>query len=322
MHFSIIIPNWNGKKHLDTCLSALRRQTYTNFETILVDNASTDDSVEFVSRAYPEVRIIELTENRGLAGGINIGAGQARGEIIVSLNNDTEADARWLEELVAAFIAYPAAGMVASKMLLFDRRDTIHTTGDLYGADGIPRNRGVWEKDQGQYDDDIWVFGACGGTAAYRRTMLADLAEAEVDDKFPIFDEDFFMYCEDVDLNWRAQLRGWKCVFAPKAIVYHKLSASGAGKIASFYTGRNTIRVIAKNYPTALLRQNWRAVSGAQWRVAKEALQAWRGEAARARLRGQIAGLLSIPRMLRKRHIIQATRRVSDAYLDSILYRD
>jgi GT2 family glycosyltransferase len=134
-----------------------------------------------------------------------------------------------------------------------------------------------------------------------------------------LFDESFFMYCEDVDLNWRAQLAGWRCWYAPGAFVYHKLSATGGGPIASFFTGRNTLWVMAKNYPADLLRRHWRRVAGAQWTVAREALQAWRGEAARARLRGQLAGLVGWPRMLPARRAIQLSRKVSDSYLESIL---
>ncbi|MEA3459499.1 MAG: glycosyltransferase family 2 protein, partial [Chloroflexota bacterium] len=134
-----------------------------------------------------------------------------------------------------------------------------------------------------------------------------------------LFDEDFFAFCEDVDLAWRAQLAGWKCIYAPKAVVYHKLSATGGGRMASYYCGRNFIYVIAKNYPTSLLRRYWRRIVAAQLRIAWEALRAWRGEAARARLRGQLAALRGLPKMVRKRRAIQRTRRVSDNYLQSIL---
>jgi len=127
------------------------------------------------------------------------------------------------------------------------------------------------------------------------------------------------MYCEDVDLNWRAQLAGWHCWYTPGAVVYHKLSATGGGPIASFYTGRNTIWVMAKNYPGTLLNRYWPRVLRAQWRITRDALRAWRGAAARARLRGQIAGLLGWPRMLSRRRAIQAARRVPDSAVESLL---
>jgi len=134
-----------------------------------------------------------------------------------------------------------------------------------------------------------------------------------------LLDEDFFFSLEDVDLAWRAQLAGWQCVFAPKAIVYHKLAATGGGPTASFYDGRNMLWVIAKNYPGSLWKHHWREVVRAQLHITGEALRAWRGAAARARLRGQLAGLFGLPYTLRKRRAIQSLRRVSDEYLRQAL---
>jgi GT2 family glycosyltransferase len=162
----------------------------------------------------------------------------------------------------------------------------------------------------GQFDQEMPVFSACGGSAAYRRAML---------DEIGLLDEAFFFSCEDVDLGWRAQLAGWQCIYAPQAVVYHKVSATGAGTTNSFYDGRNFIYLIVKDYPWSLMRRHWRAILRAQWQITREALQAWRGEAARARLRGQLAGVRGIPRMLRARGAVQRTRRVSDADLLRIL---
>jgi len=307
---SVIIPNWNGAHHLPVCLDALQAQTYPRVEVILVDNGSIDGSQALVSEKYPEVRLLAQDHNLGLTGGNNAGFRVAQGEILISLNNDTEVAPRFVEALVDAMVEHPEAGMAAAKMLLFDRRDTIHSAGDGYGVDGIPYNRGVWQRDEGQYDEPGWIFGGCGGAVAYRRAML---------DQVGLFDESFFMYCEDVDLNWRAQLAGWGCWYTPEAVVYHKLSATGGGAIASYYTGRNTLWVIAKNYPGALLRKHWLRVLRAQWGVARDALQAWRGQAARARLRGQMAGLLGWPRMLGRRRAIQAGRRVKEHHIEALL---
>ena len=309
---SVIIPNWNGVRHLPTCLSSLRHQTYPNLEVILVDNASTDESVVLVGRDYPEVVLLQLDENLGLTGGINRGIQLARGEIIVPLNNDTEVAPTWAEALVIALLEHPDAGMAASKILLFDRRDILHSAGDAYGVDGIPINRGVWEKDAGQFDDDVYIWGGCGGAVAYRRAMLDDIG---------LLDEDLFMYCEDVDLNWRAQLTGYRCVFAPRAVVYHHLSATGGGEIASFYTGRNTLWVLVKNYPGELLRRHWLTVVRAQLKIAQDAFKARHSVAARARLRGQLAGLLGLPRWLRKRRQVQARRKVSNQVIEQLLVR-
>jgi GT2 family glycosyltransferase len=307
---SIVIVNWNGARHLPVCLNALRRQTFRDFETILVDNHSHDDSLELLARDYPEVKVIALKENRGFAGGNNTGIRVAHGEFVVLLNNDTEVDPRWLGEIVAAFERHPEAGFVASKMKLFDQRDKFHTAGDYYRLDGIPGNRGVWEIDRGQYDREEYVFSACGGSAAYRRSML---------DQIGLLDEDFFYSCEDVDLAWRAQLAGWRCVYAPQAIVYHKLSATGGGATASYHDGRNFIYLIAKNYPSSLWQRYQGMIIRKQWSLFAEALRAGRGAAARARMRGMLAGLIGVPKMLQKRRVVQAMRKVDDAYLLSIL---
>lgn len=288
----------------------MRRQTYPQVEVILVDNGSTDGSQALVEEHYPEVRLLALDRNLGLTGGSNAGFRAAQGQILVSLNNDTEAEPGFIAGLASGLLEHPEAGMASAKMLLFDERSRIHSAGDGYRANGIPFNRGVWQKDEGQYDQAGWIFGGCGGAVAYRRAMLDDIG---------LYDESFFMYCEDVDLNWRAQLAGWKCWYTPEAIVYHKLSATGGGQIASFYTGRNTLWVIAKNYPGALLRKNWPQIVRAQWQISANALKAWRGQAARARLRGQLAGLTGWPRTLSKRRKIQRSRRTPDEYIQALL---
>jgi GT2 family glycosyltransferase len=140
-------------------------------------------------------------------------------------------------------------------------------------------------------------------------------------DQIGLLDEDFFYSCEDIDLAWRAQLAGWRCVYAPQAIVYHKLSATGGGATASFYDGRNFLYVIAKDYPSSLWTKYGGAIVRRQWSLFAEALRAWRGEAARARLRGMLSGLVHLPHMLNKRRAVQTMRKVDDAYLLSILKR-
>jgi GT2 family glycosyltransferase len=308
---SVIIPNWNGAEHIPTCLESLRRQSFEDFEVIVADNGSTDGSLALLSCDYPEVRVLALGENRGFTGACNAGILSARGSYIALLNNDTQADSGWLAEVVAAFERHPEAGMIASRMLLFDRREVFHTAGDFYRVNGLPGNRGAWQRDEGQYDDEAYVFGACGGSATYRRTLLEQVGT---------LDEDFFFSLEDVDLAWRAQLVGWRCVYAPQAIVYHKLSATGGGTTASFHDGRNAIYLLLKDYPGDLWRLHWSAILRAQLRIAREAVAAWRGAAARARLRGQLAGLILGPaRMLPKRRAVQRSRTVDRAYLECVL---
>jgi GT2 family glycosyltransferase len=307
---SVIIPNYNGERFLSQLLDALAKQTFGDFETIVIDDASTDDSVTLVERDFPTVRLIVNRRNQGFVANCNTAVDAADGHIVVLLNNDTEPEPTWLAALARTFCANPQAAAVTSKMLLFDERDKLHTTGDLLGHDGLPQNRGVWEADDGQYDEQTEVFSGCGAGTAYRRDVWQALGG---------FDEDFWMYLEDVDLGFRARLMGWHTVLAPDARIYHHLSASGGDTLSSYYVGRNTIWMLAKNMPDALLSDNFASIASAQINIAVDALRNWRGEAARNRLLGQIVGLLYLPRQLAKRRAIQANRRASDDEIRRLL---
>jgi GT2 family glycosyltransferase len=307
---SIVIPHWNAKQHLPTVLNSLKLQTYANIEIIIADNASTDGSQEYIREYFPTVIIEQLATNQGFTGACNAGMLIASGEFIALLNNDTEVDPHWAEEVVSAFERHPEAGFIASKMMLFDKRDHFHAAGDFYRVDGQPGNRGVWQKDIGQFDREEFVFSACGGSSIYRRSMLEDVG---------LLDDDFFFSCEDLDLAWRAQLKGYQCLYVPRAIVYHQLSATGGGITASFHDGRNAIYLLIKDYPTVFWKRHWKAIFRNQWREIYAAIRAWRGAAARATLRGKLAALWHVPKMILKRRAIQRSRRVSITYLASIL---
>ena len=307
---SVVIPNWNGARFLAVCLDALRNQTQDGVEIILVDNASSDGSQSFVKTNYPEVRLLELEENRGFTGACNLGIEAAAGAYIALLNNDTEVQPDWAEQVLAAFADHPDAGIIASKMLLFDQRDRFHTAGDFFTIDGVAGNRGAWDKDSGQFDRGEFVFSACGGSAVYRTSMLREIGK---------LDDDFFFLLEDVDLAWRAQLAGYKVWYEPRAVVYHHLSATGGGVTASYHAGRNGIWLIVKNMPSSLLRKYARQILARQLASLWEAARAWRGREARARLRGWLAGAFRIRGALAKRKRIQAGKRVSDDYIDSML---
>ncbi len=283
---AVIIVNWNGKAYLQVCLESLRQQTHPDFRVIVVDNGSTDGSLQMLARDYPEVQVEALGENLGFVVASNRGAALAGPvDVLVMLNNDTEVEPQWLQALCDALEAHPQAGAAASKMLLFDRRDVLHSAGDMMAPGFFPQNRGVWEKDEGQYDDDVWVFGPCGGAAAYRREVWEALGG---------FDPRLFMYLEDVDLAWRMQKAGWKTVFAPQARVYHHLSATGGGALASYYVGRNLILLHRWHLTWADWRREGRAILAGHGRIVWDALKAWRGQAARARLRGVLHGLLGL----------------------------
>lgn len=308
--FSVVIPHWNGKQFLETCLNALRSQSYEPIEVIIVDNNSHDGSQQYIKDNYPEVKLIELPENRGFTGACNMGMNAANGDFIALLNNDTEVDSNWAKAVVDAFLQHEDVGIVASKMLLFNQRDHIHTAGDGFTNDGRAFNRGVWQKDEGQFDKEEYVFGACGGSSAYRKELLEQIG---------LLDDDFFFLLEDMDIAWRSQMAGWHTLYTPNAIVYHHLSATGGGVTASFYDGRNSLYLLVKDLPIELWRKYGWQIIRKQFSIAWDALKAWRGEAARARLKGMLVALRDMPKVLKKRREIQAQRKVSIEYLETVL---
>jgi len=242
---SLIIVNWNGKHFLTECLEALRRQRYRSFEIIVVDNGSDDGSVSFLEKRHPEVRVVALNRNLGFAAANNIAIRTVRTKYIALLNNDAFPDFLWLEKLVEALDRHPEAGFAASKMLFYDRPEIIERAGDGYTRAGAALFRGRGKKAD-ECDTPEWVFGACAGAALYRTEMLNDIG---------LFDEDFFLLYEDVDLSFRAQLKGYKCLFVPEAAVVHK----GSGTIVHdsptsvYYGHRNLEWVYIRNMPVRLI---------------------------------------------------------------------
>ena len=302
---SVIVPSLNGAHLLPDCLDSLVRQTYSRVEVVVADGASIDGTTPLILDRYPDVRLLRLRRNGGFAGNVNAGIRAARGEVVCLLNNDARAEPDWIAACVETLLRQPALGSVASKVLFADGR-TINSAGDEFGRDGAARQRGA-----GQPDGPVWnqpgpVFGAMGGAAAYRRDMLADVG---------LLDEAFFMYLEDVDLAFRAQLLGWRCDYQPLARVIHYGSATGGGRLASYYNGRNLIRLLAKDLPAGLVPLMLPEILRYQANRARDALAAWRGSAARATLRGQMSGLLGLPLHVADRRAVQRRRRVSDQAL-------
>lgn len=314
---TVIVPTYNGLRYLVPCLDALLAQTYRPFRVIVVDDGSTDGTADVIESRYPAVGVVRIVTNGGLARAQNAGFAATDTEFVAFLNNDTEAEPTWLERLVVAADAHPRAWAVASKLRLWDRQNILHAAGDGFGTDGVPRNLGVWERDAGQWDDGRWIWGPQGGAALYRRSALVALSDTLLG--MP-FDESLFMYCEDVDLNWRARLVGYETAFAPDAVVFHHLSATAGGSLASYYVGRNMLAVLVKDLPGTLVRRYWRRIVWAQVRFAGESVRHVREPAARARLRGQLAVGGMLPRLLRQRRQIEVRRTASIAALDALLY--
>ena len=306
---TVVIPNWNGERFLFSCLGSLREQSFRDFETVVVDNGSTDGSLDFIIRNFPEVRVMPLGENRGFSAAVNAGIRASDAEYVALLNNDTETDPRWLEALVRSADAHPEAGFFASKMVDFNDRRVLDGAGDVLRRSGLPYRLGHGEPDRGQFDKPIFVFGACAGAALYRRNMLDDIG---------LFDEDFFANCEDGDLSFRAQLAGYRCLYAPGSVIYHMGSATfGKRSPTSVRLGtRNSLCLLVKNLPTPLVPGYLPFVAAGQLsRLIVTASTSTLG----AHLEGLTGALRLLPLMLRKRRDIQKHRRVPIAYIRRLL---
>jgi GT2 family glycosyltransferase len=246
LELSVIMPNWNGKEFLEVALRSLRIQNYTNFEVIVIDNGSNDNSVEFLENYFPEVNIIKLSKNYGFSFAVNRGIKAAKGEYILLLNNDVEIEKNCLQKLTDSAKRNKDIAIFACKMLYFNDRGIINDAGNFFSAYGYAIQRGNSEKDEGQYDVENYIFSACAGAAMYRRELF---------DKIGFFDEDFFAYLEDVDFGFRSQLAGYKSEFVPNAIVYHVEGGTSKrlNNFAILYNLRNNLFLITKNMPIGLL---------------------------------------------------------------------
>lgn len=295
---SVVVLNYNGRRYLKKCISSLSVQSYGDFEVIVVDNGSTDRSVEYLKTHFPQVKIVRNETNLGFAGGINAGIEHAEGKYILTLNNDTQADMNFVERLAEVMDSDKAVGMCASKMLFLDGR--INSTGICLSRSGAAWDRGMFEPDEGQYEELEEVFGPCAGAALYRKEML---------DEIGLFDEDFFLYMEDVDLAFRARLAGWRCIYVPGAEVYHfHGGTAGFGSdLAVYYGNRNIVWYTLKDFPTGMLITSLPWIVGRNLAVIPYYMLLGQGKTI---LRSKLDALKGVLKMLRKRS--ELVRRVPD----------
>jgi GT2 family glycosyltransferase len=321
---SVVIVNFNRRDLLEACLRSVWAQTFGDFEVIVVDNGSADGSVEYVLAVEdPRLRVVELRENRGFAGGCNAGIAVASGRYIATLNNDAEAHPRWLEELVPAMESGPEVGMCASKILLHGDRRRIDKAGHLIYLDGLNHGRGSGETDRGQYDTPEDVLFPDGAAALYRRAML---------DEIGLFDESFFAYGDDADIGLRGRLAGWTCRYVPSAIVYHVHSATAGefSALKAFLVERNRFFVAVKLFPLRLLvltpaftaaRFLFHAY-GAVFNVGSSgrfAASASRGTLIVTMFRAYGSALKHLPQMFRSRRHVR--REISNAGFIALLWK-
>jgi GT2 family glycosyltransferase len=242
---SVVVLNWNGDHIVEECLMSLRTQSYHPVEIIVVDNASTDKSADLIKRGFPEVKLIVNDRNLGFGSGNNVGIQASHGKYIMILNNDARIDPGCIKELKRSIEKDKRYGACASKILLDGKGNLLDAAGITIYNDGLSIGRGRLEN-AGHYQRKEDVFFASGCACLLRKEMLDDIG---------LFDEDFFAYADDTDMGWRAQLAGWKCIYNPKAIVYHLHSASSSAysPLKAFLVERNRMWVAMKYYPISLL---------------------------------------------------------------------
>ena len=301
---SVVIPSYNGSRHLETCLRSLSIQTFRAFEIIVVDNASTDGSAALVSRLAPGSAVLSNAVNLGFAGAVNAGIKASRCQWVAVLNNDTEVAPEWLAQTVSAMGRHPDAAFFASRILDFRRRDRLYSAGDCFLRAGIGYRRGQELADRDEYRRECEIFAACGCGAIYRKSVLESVMG---------FDEDFFAYLEDVDLGLRLRAAGHRGYFVPGAEIFHVGGGTSGGEfspLAVRLRTRNALLLIAKDLPVSVL-----------WRCAPMIIAAqifWAGRVVSRRrvlsYLGGLAGVLPLlPRVLRRRRQLRPLWRRSGA---------
>ncbi len=324
---TVVVANWNRRGLLRACLDSLAGQTHPNFEVVVVDNGSDDGSTELVrelSSSYPvPLRLIANSTNRGFCAANNQGFAASESELVALLNNDAEADPAWLQDLESVIRLYDDVGMAASKILVWEDPTHIDKCGHLIYPDGQNRGRGAGQLDRGQFDRVEEVLWPDGCAAMYRRAMLEDVGD---------FDEEFFAYADDAELGLRGRIAGWRCFYAPQAVVRHHRGATlGIGSARRLtLIERNRVLLVVKLFPWNLL---WasdayhfvRVVAGL-WAAIRN-----RGElrhypgamgklrVASAMLLGKWSALPMIPSMLRKRKAFRSKHRLTSRQIRGLL---
>jgi hypothetical protein len=306
--FSVVIPNYNGGQRLRGCLQSLDGQTFRDFETLVVDNGSTDDSVPMVEREFPAVRLIRLPEPAGFARPVNEGIRQSAGRWIFTLNNDAEAERACLEQVRRAIDDHPGYAFFACRLVFRYQPGVINSAGHALSRRLLVVDRGVFEP-AARYDEEADVLGACAAAAAYRRDLLNELGG---------FDEDLSMYYEDADLGVRAQLAGYRCRYLPQATVHHVHAATlgATSPRAVHLTSRNRLLLLAKSIPPALLLRHGLRVALGPFPGDCELAASGR---TRLALRPLAAALRLMPRFLLKRIALRRRYPASGAALERFL---
>lgn len=311
MKVTVVIPNWNGVDLLAESLQSIEKQTHPA-NVVVVDNGSTDGSVELIKDKFPKVTLIELTENTGFTGGVNAGISHALengAEAVALFNNDAEAEPNWLEKLVDAMQDHETIGIVTGKLMRQDKKH-FDSTGDFYTIWGIPMPRGRNLEDKGQYGQIESVFGASGGASLYRAKMLKEIG---------LFDARFFAYIEDVDISFRARLAGWNIIYTPEAVAYHHVSATTSKMVSSFaryHWIKNYLMAYTKNMPGILY---WKYFPLFLFQYLRYGASSTVRGGLWAYIRSSARFVLLLPGVLKDRHRVQKNRKTSTKQIDELL---
>lgn len=305
---SVVIVTWNGRQYLHACLEAVAAQREVDAEIIVVDNASADGTAEYVRARFPGVRIVALPENRGFAGGNNAGARAARGTFVAFLNNDTVPETGWLRALRNGIDTAAGFVLATSRIVYMHDASIIDSAGD-----GLFRWGGAFKRHHGAPAHTAAtsgeVFGICGAACLVSKAVFDELGG---------FDEDFFASHEDVDLSYRARLRGYRCRYVADAIVRHHGSATlGRGSsLAVFHGQRNLEWMYLKNTPGWLLV---RTLPGHLLYNTAGAVYFARLGLLGTFLKAKAAAMAGLPAVWRKRALVQRTRRVGAQAIEAHL---
>lgn len=320
---SVIVLNYNGKRHLETCFSSIKKTKYPNFETIMVDNGSSDSSVDFVRRMFKWVKIVANKENLGFTEGNNIGYENSKGKYVVLLNNDTAVDPMWVSEMVKVLEKDGKIGACACKVNLFSNRNLFNSAGielDIYGfalSRGLP-SRNNYEKDAGQYDKIEEVFSSYGAAMMIRRSAIQEVG---------LFNPDYKMWFEEIDFCWRLRLAGYKVFYTPKAVVYHKLFSTRKTAVFSknqkFFLERNRLRTMIQNYSLEMLVKILPFYTLLKLSELSLYLIFRKKDDAVAILNAFFSNLKSLPSIVREReHVQRKIRKIPDSELIKYMKRD
>lgn len=325
MDFSIVIVNYNGKNVLSNCIQSILKNNYPDFEIIIVDNNSSDDSVKYVTKKYSKflnkIKIIVLNKNYGPAFARNEGVNSSKGKIIAFLDNDTEVDKNWLKASKIEFDNDPKIGCIQSKLLLLDEKNKFDYAGDYLNQYGLLSHRSTYKDiDHGQFNQKAIIFSAKSAGMFIKKSVFKLIGG---------FDTDYFIYVEETDLCWRSWLQGYKTFYCPNSVVYHGfggsfklLKSNFAIYNLRFHGTKNYILTMIKNLSTPkLLKILPKQIIIFLLFFIYLLLIKFKIKEAFYVLSGIIWNLKNIPKTILKRKHIQKNRKISDQKIFTYIYK-